>query len=176
MFPDARFVHIHRHPFEVFRSQQHYFDTAMWYTYLQRPDRSRVDEGILRRYTVMFDAFFEDLPLVPPGRVHEVRFDDLVQNPLHELRTLYRTLNLPGFAAAEAKFETYIATLNGYERNEFPPLTREVRQVVAQRWRRGFETWNYPLSPGESIDERDRDRHAPSSARTARRLVVGQSG
>src|SRR4029079_7311557 len=35
-FPEARFVHIHRDPYTVFRSTQHYFDTAIWYTYLQR--------------------------------------------------------------------------------------------------------------------------------------------
>jgi len=38
LFPDARFVFIHRDPYQVFQSCRHYFDTATWFTYLQRPD------------------------------------------------------------------------------------------------------------------------------------------
>ena len=53
MFPDARFVHIHRNPYDVFRSTRHYFNTAIWYTYLQRPDRSTIDDGIMERYDAM---------------------------------------------------------------------------------------------------------------------------
>ena len=67
LFPDARFVHIHRDPYRVFQSQRHYFDTATWYTYLQRPEVERIDEGILRRYTTLYDAFFADRPMIPDG-------------------------------------------------------------------------------------------------------------
>ncbi|MBT4867456.1 MAG: sulfotransferase, partial [Planctomycetaceae bacterium] len=74
MFPDARFVHVHRNPYRVFQSQRHYFDTAMWYTYLQKPDPTKTDDVILRRYTALYDAFFDDRPLIPEGRFCEVRF------------------------------------------------------------------------------------------------------
>jgi len=33
VFPKAKFVHIHRDPYEVFQSTQHYYDTAAWYIY-----------------------------------------------------------------------------------------------------------------------------------------------
>ena len=56
MFPEARFVHIHRHPYQVFRSCRHYHDTAVWYSYLQKPDTSLNDDRIIRRY----EAFAKD--------------------------------------------------------------------------------------------------------------------
>jgi hypothetical protein len=176
LFPDARFVHIHRHPYEVFQSQRHYFDTAMWYTYLQRPELYGLDERILRRYTAMFDAFFADRPLIPAGRFHEIRFDDLAQHPLEEMARLYSALDLTGFAQAEPKFAAYIETLHGYEKNKFPPLSTDTRRLINNAWCRSFETWNYAMTPEDASDDHNRDRRQTPRPRPARNLVVGQPG
>ena len=54
LFPRAQFVHIHRHPYQVFQSMQHYFATAGWLTYLQKPDLQALDQAILRRYQTIY--------------------------------------------------------------------------------------------------------------------------
>jgi hypothetical protein len=145
MFPHARFVHIHRNPYTVFRSTQHYFDTAIWYTYLQRPDRDLVDRGILDRYTALYDAFFEDRSLIPSGNYHEMAFEDLEREPLAEMRRLYETLALPGFDGVEPKLQTYLASLKDYKKNEFQELAPKVRETVATAWRRSFDEWGYSV-------------------------------
>ena len=96
-FPDARFVHIHRHPHQVFRSNQHYWDTAVWYTYLQKPDRSKLDLEILQRYRMLHDAFHAQRSLIPDGRFHEISFNELEANPLSTIETIYQKLDLPSF-------------------------------------------------------------------------------
>jgi hypothetical protein len=143
MFPNARFVHIHRHPYEVFQSFQHYYDTAVWYTYLQRPDRGAVDQRILSRYTELHDALFDDLPRIPDGRFHELRFDDLERDPLGQMATLYERLGLADFARCRPQLAAYLSTLSGYERNAFPPLAPALRERVAREWRRSFDRWGY---------------------------------
>ncbi|MGE5191928.1 MAG: sulfotransferase family protein [Deltaproteobacteria bacterium] len=143
MFPRARFVHIHRHPCTVFRSTQHYFDTAVWYTYLQRPKRETVDRGILDRYTAMYDSFFEYRGLIPPGNFHEMSFEDLERVPLAEMRRLYEALSLPGFDAVEPRLKGYLASLDGYKRNEYEELSSALRETVATEWRRSFDEWGY---------------------------------
>jgi hypothetical protein len=176
LFPNARFVHIHRHPYQVFQSQRHYFDTAMWYTYLQRPELDRVDERILRRYTAVFDAFFAERPLISEGRFHEVRFDDLVQNPLEETRRLYEALNLPGFAQAEHKVSAYVETLRGYEKNKFSPLPIETQRLINTAWRRSFDAWNYQMTTEDCADDNCRNHRQTPRSRPARHVVVGQPG
>ncbi|MBU2981684.1 sulfotransferase [Lentibacter algarum] len=144
MFPDARFVHIHRDPYRVFQSQRHFFDTAGWYTYLQKPDISAIDEGILQRHETMYDAFYEDLPSVPEGRIVEIRFDALEANPVEELAKVYRQLSLDGFEAFEPKLRAYVDSLAGYKKNSFDGLDAATKAVVAARWARSFEKGNYP--------------------------------
>lgn len=143
LFPDARFVHVHRHPYEVFQSFRHYYDTAMWYTYLQRPDLEVIDARILARYTEMHDALFADRALVPEGRFHELRYEDLERDPLGQMRETYARLGLAGFDRAAPRLTAYLATLRDYEKNAFAPLAPDDRARVAQEWRRSFEVWGY---------------------------------
>ncbi|MDN5786019.1 sulfotransferase [Pseudorhodobacter sp.] len=144
MFPDARFVHIHRDPYRVFQSQRHFFDTAGWYTYLQRPDLAAIDEGILQRHEAMYDAYYEDLPLVAKDRIHEIRFDALEADPVGEIANAYSHLSLDSFAEFEPKLRAYVGTLRGYEKNDFTQLDPPTKAIVADRWARSFDKGNYP--------------------------------
>jgi hypothetical protein len=145
LFPQARFVHIHRDPLRVFQSQRHYFDTAIWHTYLQRPDCGQIDAGILMRYNTMYDAFFKDRPLIPDSRFHEVRFDDLERDPVGEVRRIYERLDLGPFADVEPKIQAYADSLSSYRKNDFDQLSESDRKRVAETWSRSFETWEYPV-------------------------------
>jgi omega-hydroxy-beta-dihydromenaquinone-9 sulfotransferase len=144
MFPDARFVHIHRNPYSVFQSSRHYFDTATWYTYLQRPDVTGIDDRILRRYNVLFDAFFADRSLIADGRFHELSFEALERDPVGEMRELYARLGLSGFEKFSPKLQRYVDSLSNYRKNQFIELDPGMRQKIATTWERSFEEWQYP--------------------------------
>ena len=145
MFPDAKFVHIHRDPYTIYQSFNHYVDTAMWYTYLQRPDWDNIDESILNRYSTMYDAFFEDKALIPEGQFYELSFEDLEKDPMGQMNSLYSTLNLPEFESFKPKLGEYIDSIKDYEKNAFEPLCADKRKTVAQRWERCFNEWGYEI-------------------------------
>lgn len=147
LFPDARFVHIHRDPYTVFQSQRHFFDTAGWFTYLQTPDLAAIDEGILQRHETMYESYFEDLALIPPGQFAELRFADLEADPVAEIAAIYDRLGLPAFEKTRPQLEKFVAGLDGYQKNRFPPLDSASRKLVATRWHRSFAVWGYPTDP-----------------------------
>lgn len=144
MFPDARFIHIHRDPYRVFQSQRHFFDTAGWFTYLQTPDLGAIDDGILRRHEVMYDAYFRDLPLIAPDRIHQVRFSDLESDPVGQIANAYDSLSLNGFDALSPRLQAYAESLKSYRKNDFSELDADTKAIVADRWARCFSTWHYP--------------------------------
>lgn len=145
MFPDARFVHIHRDPYRVFESQRHFFDTAGWYTYLQRPDLDAIDEGILQRHETMYDAYFEDLPLIPKDHFCEVRFTDLEAGPEQEVARIYDALSLDFSPQYQGDLAAYVAGLSGYRKNDFCGLDSAEKALVAARWQRSFDHGGYPV-------------------------------
>ena len=143
IYPKARFVHIHRDPYAVFSSYQHFHNTATRYIYLQKPDRNAIDEQILTSYSTLFDAYFEDISLIPKGQFHEIRFENLENDPIKELKQMYESLTIPDFEKARPLQESYVDGLKDYKKNTFSEIDPTVREQINSRWKRSFDTWGY---------------------------------
>ncbi|MBS0263551.1 MAG: sulfotransferase [Planctomycetes bacterium] len=148
MFPDAKFVHIHRNPFTVYQSTKHLQLKSWEYCALQTPDEASVHGQVIRQYRLMMDAFFEERSLIPAGRFYEVSFAELEKDPLCLLERVYQNLSLPDFSVVKPKIESYCQSLSNYKKNKHIDMPAAVRDEVSTAWRRSFEEWNYPLTPG----------------------------
>ena len=146
LFPDAKFIAIHRNPYKVYRSTRHFYETALPLGYLQKPNPNDIHAGILRRYEEMHRAYFEDRRLIPEGNLHELAFEDLVENPIQEVQRIYQAIDLDGFDAVLPRLETFVEeTHRNYQRNPDQPLPDAVKQQIAERWHQSFEEWGYEV-------------------------------
>jgi len=145
LFPKARFVHIHRNPYSVYQSTKGLYERGIPKAYLQKPIDGSVEQGIIRRYRVMYDAFFQDRALIPQGHYYEVCFEDLEQDMLGQVAGIYEGLGLDGFSQVEHKLKKYIASIANYQKTRHKPLPEAIRQRLAQEWRPSFEEWGYPI-------------------------------
>jgi hypothetical protein len=145
LFPDARFVHIHRDPYVVYQSTKRLRMMLSDLFSFQRPRPERLHGRILRGYREMYDLFFEEQRLIPAGRFCEVRFADLEKDPVGQVRRVYETLGLPDFEVVRPALEAYAGSLTGYQKTRHPELPADVRADVAREWRRCFDEWHYPL-------------------------------
>jgi hypothetical protein len=143
LFPEARFVHIHRDPYTVFQSTQHLELAATSTMGLQRASPHDLSARILRRYQTMYDCYLEERALIAPIRLHEVAFEALAHDPLGEMANLYAVLGLPNFAAARPALQAHLRTVKDYRRNEYAPLGPAERLQVARAWGRFFDVWGY---------------------------------
>ena len=146
MFPGAKFVHITRNPYVVYQSFQKNWRRGHALSHLQKPDPLVIDEVILSWYTDLFALFQRDRRLIPPGDLHELRFDDLEKSPRDCLAKLYQELSLPDFERFWPRVSVYLESIAGYKKNTYT-LTEEVRAKVNRRWRFFFERYGYPLLP-----------------------------
>ncbi|MFO1021520.1 MAG: sulfotransferase [Planctomycetales bacterium] len=147
IFPQARFVHIHRDPYAVFLSMRQMLILNFGLHGLQQPPLRDLDEFILRQYRKMYEVFFEELNLIPTGHFHEVCFEDLVRDPFAQMEQLYESLNLPNFAQTRSELRNYVDSLEGYRKNQFPKLNSELQARIAQEWGFCFDHWGYPIEP-----------------------------
>lgn len=143
LFPDARFVHIHRDPFTVFQSTRRLYQTAVPRSHLQQADETAVDNHILRLYTIIYDAYFADKEAIPSGQFCEVRFEALEKDIVGQMHKIYEALQLNMTADLEHRLENYAESLSGYQKNHYPPLPESLRLQVAQKWQPVFEEWGY---------------------------------
>ncbi|MBA4063167.1 MAG: hypothetical protein C0501_05535 [Isosphaera sp.] len=133
IFPDARFVHIVRDPHVVFPSTVNLWKSMAGRHGFQPPPTEGVEERVFREFRVIYDRLEEARPLFRPGRFHELRYEDLVRDPVGEVRKVYAGLELDGFAAAEPRLEAYLRQTDGYETNKYA-LTEGQRAEVDRRW------------------------------------------
>ena len=144
LFPNAKFIHIYRSPYNVFQSAQNLHRTLTPITTLQTLDSNRAEETILTLYEQMMQQYLQERSLIPTGNLVEVRFEDLEQNPLHEMQRIYEELNLPNYDGVESAFKAYITTQKNYQKNQLQ-LSSEARQKIEQRWQFAFSSFGYPL-------------------------------
>lgn len=143
MFPDARFVHIQRDPFAVFQSMRAALKLGSILA-LHEVEGFDIDEHLIAQYKEVYDAYFEERALIPPGRLHEVRYEDVEADPLGQLRATYEALALPDFGHAEPALRAYVESLRGYHKNTFEDLPAPLARRLAVEWRQCFDAWGYP--------------------------------
>lgn len=143
LFPEAKFVFIHRHPYDVFRSTRHTMVMLEpWFT-LQSYDRSLMDDMIIDRYQELHDAYLDQRAEVPEGQLHEIRYEDLTRLPIRALAAAYETLGLPSFAESEPAIRSYLFSLGNYRVNAFADLDLSIKTRLHDSWARMFETFGY---------------------------------
>lgn len=143
LFPQAKFIHIHRNPFDVFLSSQKTFRVNFQLHRLQRVTEAGIDEWILRQYRQMYDVFFEERTLIPSGNFHEVRYEDLERDPIGQVKRVYEALCLPDFSVVEPSLQAYVDSIVSYQKNLYSEMPGNLRQRVAQEWRKSVEEWGY---------------------------------
>lgn len=146
LFPDAKFVHIHRNPYEVFQSTQKMLLENFKLQNLQNPRLHDLAEWILAQGRAMYDVFFVERDLIPARHFHEVAYEDLAHDPVGQLRQIYEALDLPDFAATQPALEKYVQSLSSYQKNRFEELPASVKHKVAREWQACFTQWGYPIS------------------------------
>jgi omega-hydroxy-beta-dihydromenaquinone-9 sulfotransferase len=144
MFPEAKFIHIYRSPYDIFASSQNLHHTLSQLTTLQVIDPANADETVLSLYEEMMKRFLLDRESIADRHLVEVRFEDLERDPIAELSRIYQTLDLEGFDRAEPAFKAYIDSQKSYKKNNFN-LSVEDCKRVEQRWGFAFSSLNYPL-------------------------------
>jgi len=148
LWPDARFVHIHRNPYIVFQSTRNFYRKLLPAFALQRHDPALIDELVLSRYPRMMQTLVDDFAQLPRNRMMEVGFDEFEREPMAVLERIYRTLELDGFERARPAFAEYLDSVDDYRKNRYAFAEADNARVT-RRWRQFVERWDYQ-PPGEN--------------------------
>lgn len=143
MFPDAKFVHLVRDPYEMFVSTVNLWKSLNEVQRMQSlGEQEWVEEGVLRSHETMYAAYEQDRESLSESQLYELRFEDLIDDPLARLRDVYAQLDLGDFSRVEAPVEQHLADVKNYRRNQFD-LPDEKRDLVRQRWASYFQRYGY---------------------------------
>ena len=98
-----------------------------------------------------------------PDRFHELRYEDLVRDPIGEMEKLYGRLDLEKFDEYVPRLKEYLADNADYQTNQYE-LTPEQENEIERRW--GSVIRQYGYERERVARPRETREHAPASAET----------
>lgn len=144
LFPNAKFIHLHRHPYAVYRSNVHMSREAHCLTQLQDPVAGDTyADRFLDNYRAMEDAYYAEAAWMAPGESVEVRFEDLELDPMGQIERIYCQLGLALSPRFREKLDGYLASVASYQKNRFSTLPEETRRLIYGKLQPLFDRWRY---------------------------------
>lgn len=142
LFPDARFVHIVRNPYDVFPSTVHVWKSLYQRQGFQVPDYKGLDEFVFETYLRMHEQLDRTRDLIAPERFYEIGFEKLVDDPLGQIERLYDGLGLGAFERARPRIAEHLKSIEGYKTNRYY-IDPRLRAEIASRWREPILKYDY---------------------------------
>ena len=142
MFPGARFVHIVRDPYAIFPSTRRLWQALDSLQGLQKPQHRDLDEYILASFERMYRAFERQRATIPAEQICDVKYEELVRDPVGQLESIYQQLDLGDFEAVRPQIEAHAQQQKSYKTN-LHSLEPGEKTAIRQRWSGYFERYGY---------------------------------
>jgi hypothetical protein len=152
MFPSAQFIHTVRHPYEVFASTMRLMRVMFGFVGVQKPvlgplpgGGPSLEEYVIDTMDLLYRDFFAETAMLAPGRLSQVRYEDLVLRPIDEVGRIYGELGLGSIEPMRPKLEAYLASIKEYKPNRLR-ISDEHKALVNHRWRWYLDRFGYQAS------------------------------
>ncbi len=144
MFPNARFIHIHRNPVEVYLSTRNFFDKMLPHLQLQSIEASVLKDDIFELYKNLMKDYLMQRDLIPKGQLAEVPFETLESDPKVCIRNIYKDLHLSGHDISQPYFEAYLNKMQSYQKNKHH-MTEALMEKIQNEWGFAMKEWGYGI-------------------------------
>jgi hypothetical protein len=154
LFPGARFVHVVRNPYVVFPSTMHLWKSLYRTHGLQEPTFAGLEEHVFKMFVRLYEKLEQGRQLVPASQFYELRYEDLIRDPVGQMRSLYTHLGLGGFEDMLPRLQAFLARTAGYETNRYE-LAPAQKTEISNRWGKVIRRYGYDMEVS------NRQAHAP---------------
>jgi hypothetical protein len=87
-------------------------------------------------------SYFEQEKQIPKNKIIDIKYEDLVKNPIKEVKKIYKKLNLPNLNDALPEMQKYLERQKDYKTNVYT-IDQKILDRVKDNWNFTIERWNY---------------------------------
>lgn len=154
LFPNAKFIYIHRNPYQVYLSTKHLHRTVLRDQSLQKITNDQEDDIILENYRSIMKGYLESKKHIPAGQLVEIAFDDLgKENEIEIFKNVYQTLNLGNWEIQEPIIQSYLDSKKNYKKNKFVPIPEHLVKRIQTECAFVFDEYGYSREYGQQAKE-----------------------
>lgn len=142
LFPDAKFIHIHRNPYEVYYSNEKLYETLLPAFSFHKVENKFMEEFIFESYKHVYNQYFESIADIPKENLTTLSYEELVNDPIASLRRVYSELGLKNFESASPQIEFELSSYKDYKTNTHA-MDESVKRRIRKEWAPYFEEFGY---------------------------------
>ena len=142
MFPDALFIHIHRHPFEVVPSTLNMWNIVGKQNRLKKKWKEPEMKDIISLLDRMYNKAQADLQELPKGKWLEVCFGEFEKDPAVQLKKMYERFNMPFTDEYVSVLKEKLLHLKEHKKNKYV-LSDEHKELIREKLKKHFAYYNY---------------------------------
>lgn len=141
LYPNAKFVYIHRNPFDVFYSNLKMWNVILDNLSFQQISRKQIIENILITYRKLLSSYLEQRSFIPKGNLIELRYETFIEDPIVGLNRIYNRLSLEGFDNALPAFRQFLGSQENKSGSyQYEP---EIVSRIEKEWQFSLREWPY---------------------------------
>lgn len=144
IYPNAKFIHIHRNPVFVYLSTLNFFSGVLPSLQLQKISTEEVNNLIITTYKKLYHDFYAQKHLIPSSQLIEIEYEQFVQSPLDHIEKIYTKLDIEGFSSAKQILKTYVDSKSSHRINTYT-IDKKVLDRVLKEWDFAFQAMNYSV-------------------------------
>ena len=119
IFPNARYIHITRHPHKVVPSTIRMWDIVGSQNTMNRKWQKPNVENTSDLLNRMLGKIDKDLKKLPENRYCEIKFEDLEKDPIEEIKRIYNHLNVQFSETFEKQINKFLVSVKAYQKNKY---------------------------------------------------------
>ena len=101
MYPNAKFIFIHRNPYEVVQSTFNFYKSILPALQLQSIEEEKLMELIITTYNAMIHKYYVDKNILSNKNLMEIEYTELIDKPKNIIAAIYNDFILEDFGAIE---------------------------------------------------------------------------
>lgn len=142
-FPGAKFIHITRDPRALFPSTVRLWNSLDEVQGLQKPTGEKTEAYVLDCLEKMYEAFHRQRDAIDPANLIDIRYEDLIADPVGQVEEIYRKLRLGDFAHVRQTLTQWAQTAHRQYKTNQHHLPSEQEALIRQRWSAYFDRYGY---------------------------------
>ena len=142
LFPDAKFIHIIRNPYEVFPSTIKLWKSLQEISGYQKRNEVDLNEYVFKNFNLLYEKIEEGRSYLKSNQFIEIKYEDLIQDPIEGMENIYNILELGEFDSVKNKIKKDWEARKGYKVNRFK-ISPEVSNEITKRWGRVIDRYGY---------------------------------
>lgn len=151
LFPDAKFVHIVRNPYPVYRSSigkfPRLYNAFAWQDFMDcDTHRFTIDT-----YEALLGQYLKDRESLSESDLFETSYEKITADPLGEIGRIYDALGIANKEEGLQHIGRYVETIKDYQPN-LHQMKRAHVEEIQERWKFAFDAFGYPIEPPSDIE------------------------